>query len=397
MTDHTSLEQQSIITQLDSYLVSRDFNNYPEDHLQLLFNIPEYQGFQQPITSYFNHLRKFTIPETVINTVAQAIASYLSIMYKLGTPELAQFLLPPTIDPYIEIDPNNIYGLTLIASWEVLNGERTKSWVEQMYSQVIALRNSHSGIASCEFIQGSMFTEKTLRVLMLIEWLEKSHWGGKVFPGVAAGMEEPFIKTRVGSRPNSILTRETRMSAPLLDLAGAINLLNNPEMGFGDICIIDEATFIPWTQEDCRAFCSAAEAATLRGVFVLLPGLNTDFRGINLPLTQWLEENRFPTARTARCNANYAYRGPDGEINTGSGETYTFRYDVSAGLGDLLLPVPISRVHAKMVKYVAVPGTAHPFLALKEHDFEAYNQLLAVGGRQELFDAYRSIGGGTEI
>jgi len=387
-------EQQTDINRIiEACRAERDFDIFPEQALKLMLSIPDYFDFRLPLASYFGHLREYYVPEEVIARVAHAVVSYLQEMYRRGAPELAQFILPPTIDPYNAPDPENPYGMTLIAAWEAENQGQVKADAKSDFGMIQEFHQRPSGlVVPTQTIvnMGSMFTDKTNRIIEVVAKVEDHYWtdgtAPRIIPVVAAAMQEPYIKTRVGVRPNSIRNVETTIQAQMVGTQELIETLLRPDLRPGDIVLVDEISFVAFTEEENDAIIGAIEQANSRGIFVVMAGLNDDFRMINLPFTATLANHNIPYMVMRECNARYAYQ-VNGETVTGNGSTATFRVDRYAGFGDFLLPVPVSRIF-NFVGYGAIPKIAHPFGVLRESDPEIYSEILAVGEREELLNQY---------
>ncbi len=394
MTDHLTLNLE------DSIRKDRDLELFPSRSLDSILKLEAYAGFRLPVENYLTHLHYLAntegtgVTEQTVNVVAHSIVSYLAHMHTVGKAELAQFMLPPEIDPYTEIDPEHKYKLLLIASWEDQNREKSKQIIADRFNEIYNYdreANLHSDQpepASTSLYTGSMFSEKTLKVLTQLNWLGDAGWDGRIVSLIADAMEEDVITTRVRQRKNIPLSIRYTLEAERVNLDTALNKLYDHSLVPGDLVIIDEASFITWTEDDCDELDIAINNANMRGIFVEIAALNNDFRDFPLPFTAHKSRQLINRLNIVDCNAYYAYRGLEGETLTGNGKTSTFRIDMNAGFGDLLLPVVISRIHAELVKYLAVPTEAHFFTILKENDPKVFEALLAVGEIEELKQYY---------
>jgi hypothetical protein len=80
------------------------------------------------------------------------------------------------------------------------------------------------------------------------------------------------------------------------------------------------------------------------------------------------------------------------EVDTnGNGGSYTYRVDNVVGIGDLLLPVVVPRSQADIVSYHVTPASGNPFVNLKNHDQEAYEELMNITGIDALKQHYEEI------
>lgn len=372
---------------VEKYRDTRDFDVYPTEQIDQLLTLEEFEIIKYPFLNYIKTLQEAGVEEQVISRVAHAVVAYLLEMLERGTPEMVQFLLPRTIDPYHEMYD----GKLLIAYWEDQNRLKSEAIIQETTQEIIKYEPGElypPKPAKTFIMTGSMFSEKTYRMLMVLQNMADLGWGRNLETVVAASMNESVIITRVGKRKNIPISRPFEIPAQQLDCDGLVELLNKSSLQAGDLVVIEEISFFAFAPEDVNRLLEAFEAANQRGIFILAAGLNSDFRENNFPLTDALEseDNPLNGFHIETCSAFHAYE-LDGGIFTANHASSTSRIDTQAGFVDYLLPVVIPR-SMPVVSYAVAPPNAHPFGVLRECDPKVYIEIMDCGGNEQLFQHY---------
>lgn len=350
---------------------------------------PEYQYLLPHLGKYLTNVTEAGVSVEHADVAAQAVGKYLEILRAQGAAELSVFLLPTDIDPYETAHPGDPVGRNLIANWEDSHIAIGMANIENVIGGIRETMNGAPGETYIHF--GSMYADKTGRILRTVHELYNRLWRRKLGAYIADAMEEDVIKTRIGGRPGLPLRSTLELPAIRVNGPSLFQALIEGDYQAGDVVVIDEVSFVSFDNDQCLMILRLLQELNQRGVTVLASGLNMDYRGQDLPMKQaadFMEGG----VQVVNCHAFHAYNNPNGELRTGNHQSMTFRYDMRAGFGDLLMPVPIGRVHGDIVQYRAVPPQAHIFGLLQQYEPILHQELLQIGQSQDLLEYNIALG-----
>lgn len=352
----------------------RNQYSFPEKELNNIFK--QFPNIETPFNKYLDIILESGIPEDVCNVIAHVIVEYIKYLIAINKPEYSSFLLPQNIDPFTYKQNDCHSDLVLVADWEAQHTARNKQ-----EASIIVRRILEGKPGQTWFITGCMYSAKSDLVLEVVRQLVDRAYTGRIESFIAEVLEEKNIVSRRGGRGRSSPYKETReLSAQPLREENIVSSLDISKFRSGDIVIIDEISFITWSEEICKQVNLAIQKLNDNGIFVILSGLDTNYRSELLPFPKYLENENI---HTLKLNAFVGYIYEDKLVVEDA--VYTSRLDNIAGFIDLLLPVPIGRIHSGMVQYVSVPRSAHIFAVIKEINPELYEDLIAVGNQIGLF------------
>lgn len=363
------------------YHQRRKLDQNPEHrHVEYLAQIPQFTQTFTSLESYISRLKEIDkeVAAQAEPVVRHAIVSHLFYLLELGQPELAYYLTKSEIDPLTQIVPNgHRHPRVAVAGWEDDHIARNQQYIDEL----LALILNPSTRGSLNFLTGPMFSAKTDGLLSLVQQLGDCRFTGACHAFIFAELKEEYITARRGGRGRSNLVESiNRLKAEPVYLGDFVRYANTADVARGDLIVFDEAAFVAWSPEDLTLLRATLLNLVNRGVHIVLTGLDTDFRAINLPSADLFKEY----AQTFACESFSLLPVATGLETVHA--THTARTD-KTGFIDLLLPVVIGR-DLHIVDYFPVPVEAHIFASLQENDPDLYEHLLAIGGQKKLLDWY---------
>lgn len=361
----------------------RDFDVAPEAELSTFFERDHFAMLKEPYERYQTNMREAGLPETTIARVGHALASYMDYLEQNDLTMYAQMLLPPVIDPHTAVPEGE--EQTLIGIWEEAHVERNASRANMMTHFILT-----DDVGQIEIETGPMYSAKTDQLLAKIDSLEGKYPADKIHAFIAGVMDEDYIMSRRGGKGRSNPTESIRrlkadrvMYTDLVENLERIRDGITPEMTHPPIVVIDEISFIPKDEEQSEVLVKLMMEIQAKGGHIFATGLNTNYRGEELSFFTVAKKYMAANKGLTYNDAFYTYYDAQGAIAYAGEATHTLRIDSVSGFADLMLPVPIGRVHAKKVQYLSVPAWIHPFAVLKGYDPQALAELNAV---REFFD-----------
>lgn len=367
------------------YIHERDLDIFPAAEISEVTNRHEEL---LPIIEAFDRYRT-GIKQVVADTdyqeiepiIGHAMLSYLLYLESSDSLEYAQFLLPPTIDP--ERDHAAGSDKLLIAEWEDTHVFRNKQVVADLFAALLEER------VALHIFTGPMYAGKTDILLQLLEECNGHISYEVIIPSV---MEEAFIQSRIGGVGRTRQLEVVRkIKADKYDYSGLMTRLSTIELmakeglSVPKLIVIDEFSFFTENPEEGQILIRKLEDLVAVGITVIASGLHNNYRAETRPVIAVAEEQGLPIDKYTAFAA-IAGRSKGIEILANAGET--IRWDMRQGFLDFLLKVVIGRVHDDIVRYGVLPWECHLFAILKEQDTRLFNELIRIGGREDIFAHY---------
>jgi hypothetical protein len=217
-----------------------------------------------------------------------------------------------------------------------------------------------------------MFSAKSGGVIEIHNVLSQVLPPDQIHTWIFDGMGEDSIRARsanmeIKAQPLSLRALTARVN----------HLIANKRPDTKQVVFIEEATFFA-TDPDSKLeadkteiFMHAIQNLQNAGYSVVLIGLNNNYRGEALSITQALEglsdDERY------QCSSYHLHSTPAGNQITES--TLTSRYSTFLDMYDFLFPILVPRDHGVEIEYTPIPEEVHPLRVIRECDPELFTLL----------------------
>lgn len=320
-----------------------------------LLETQRYRYLKIPFERYISNLVTHGgVSEQVVSAISQGLQTYLAILDENNQSHMAQFLVPGrvNIDQY---DPIEV--ATHRQFWGRNHHAENRAHVRQLLKK--------TGVPGAEGITeahlGPMYSGKSEFLVTLAQELTQRNI--PFFALTSQAMHENTIHSRVkidGRESSDIVARQVAFRRMYSRLA-AISRVAEP----GNFVLIDEATFIPFSDNECFRTFEIFTLLNLKRINVIISGLDKNARAQNLPFTDYMIEHEVPLVMHRSFNAYIVV--PHTTIIQDNA-TYTGR--LHDGFFDWILPVVIPRTAMNrkgkpVVKYFSASFWGHPMAVLR--------------------------------
>lgn len=319
-----------------------------------------------------------------LTLISHAISTFLYNCIKEGKPWAAQFLFPHNFsiaETKVNLSGRETPSLEAFGRLHMLRNIRMAG---QIYQRMFIEAGQEGSI---HFVEGPMYASKTGLSKVLWNMLSLDQQNGvrtKVF--IFEGMHEEELHAR-SVRGENIAATQVGIESLRDEISRFVDELERGNQT--GIIFVEEATFFSFKPDEVEQFIQLIMEAKKTGLHIILTGLNRDFKGRELPISNALHAN-MNEAHFYDCRSYVLLCGRDGIFLDQSHEEadsgdFTSRVNVEMGdpdeglygVYDFLLPTLVPRVgSARIVKYLPTPSMYHPMVVIGRVNPDLYTKIV---------------------